>query len=628
MTKRILIFISGEGTNLQAIIDATDLNAEIVGVISNKRTAAGIQRAAKAGIPVTMHEWDRKTTTRAAYDQELLVHTNKYNADLIVLAGWMHILSKEYLEGVERPIINLHPALPETFKGKDGIGMAWDAYQRGEIIKTGVMVHHVVPDIDSGAIIKTVTVDILSTDTLETLRDRVKFIEKPALLEAIRIVLNPMTLLRTGKVRDVYRIGYGMLQMVATDRCSAFDRHICNIPHKGYFLNKMSEWWFKKTSHIIPNHYIATKSSSMFVKECTPLQLEVVVRGYITGSTNTSLWTHYNREQEAAGDNFEGMTYCGHHFPAGLVKHGKLPQNVVTPTTKGEEDVPITSEQVVEMGLVRSREEWQYIHDRALELFEYGQWLAGKMGLILVDTKYEFGIDTSGKIILIDELHTCDSSRYWKVPAPLPGEEPQKLDKDCIRDWIDGECDPYTVDVIPIVPTEITTRVTTVYKEMYQRFVNCSVEEPGYQRDPTAVAHEYLDTRRDNMTIVIAGSISDKPNIAKLSTCLTELDILHRIYYASAHKQPLKVLDILNTYNPESGIVYVTCAGMSNALSGFVVSNTIHPVIAHPLFKDQTDMLVNIHSTIQMPSNVPSMTILRPDNVAKAVERILCFSRA
>ena len=437
-----------------------------------------------------------------------------------------------------------------------------------------------------------------------------------------------MPLLSSGKVRDVYDIGYGMLQMVATDRCSAFDRSVCNIPHKGYFLNKMSKWWFQKTAAIVPNHYLATRGNSMFVKKCTPLKLEVVVRGYITGSTKTSLWTHYQKAQEEAGDAFEGMSYCGHYFPAGLAKHAKLSCNIVTPTTKGDhEDVPITGGQVVELGLVRSAEEWQYIHDRALELFEYGQWQADRMGLILVDTKYEFGIDSSGQLILIDELHTCDSSRYWLKDGYTPGEEPQKLDKDAIRDWVAGVCDPYTVEVIPTVPKEVVDRVTTVYNEMYERFVKHPVALPGTDFYHDDLAREYLNSRKDNMVIVIAGSVSDREAMATLSNYLTAGGILHRVYFASAHKQPTEVLEILNTYNSGAGIVYVTCAGMSNALSGFVAANTTHPVIAHPLYKDQTDMLVNIHSTIQMPSNVPSMTILSAGNVAQAAARILRATR-
>ncbi len=432
-----------------------------------------------------------------------------------------------------------------------------------------------------------------------------------------------MSLIKQGKVRDVHRVGYGMLQMIASDRCSAFDRHICDIPHKGYFLNMMSEWWFKKTSVIVPNHYLGTLGSSMFVKECKPLLLEVVVRGYITGSTKTSLWTHYTHAMGKEGDEFKGVEYCGHTFPAGLIKHQKLPKNVVTPTTKSEtEDVPITGEQVVEMGLADT-EVWEYIHDKALELFAFGQWQADQWGLILVDTKYEFGIDRQGNVLLIDELHTCDSSRYWIKEGYQPGVEPQKLDKDAIRDWVSGECDPYTVEEVPVVPDHVVQRVTTVYKEMYERFVGRQVTVPEYSSSVEKVALEFIDTWHHDMVVVIAGSKSDQPAMEKLSKCLGEQNLYHRVYFASAHKTPLLVLEVLDHYNQESNIVYIACAGMSNALSAFVAANTSHPTIGMPLFKDQTDMLVNIHSSLQTPSNVPSMTVLSAGNAAEAAARIL-----
>ena len=430
-----------------------------------------------------------------------------------------------------------------------------------------------------------------------------------------------MSLLTQGKVRDVYRIGFGILQMVASNRCSAFDRHICDIPHKGYFLNKMSEWWFNKTSAIVPNHYLGTLGSSMFVRECTPIKVEVVVRGYITGSTKTSLWTHYANAMKEQGDSFKGLDYCGHHFPHGLVKHQKLPQNVVTPTTKDTEDVPITGKQVVEMGLADA-DVWEYIHDKALELFSYGQWIADQLGMILVDTKYEFGIDQAGNVLLIDELHTCDSSRYWFKDGYQPGVEPRKLDKDAIRDWVSSQCDPYN-DEIPIVPDDVIQRVNNVYKEMYERFIGKRLETVEYPVGLNSIREQFFNNWQSNMVVVISGSISDKPAMEKLSTALNENGIFHRVYFASAHKQPLEVLDILNKYNKQPGIVYITCAGMSNALSGFTAANTQHPVIAHPVYKDQTDMMVNIHSTVQMPSNVPSMTVLSAGNAAKAAARIL-----
>ena len=183
----------------------------------------------------------------------------------------------------------------------------------------------------------------------------------------------------------------------------------------------------------------------MIVKKCTPFRLEVVVRGYITGNTKTSLWTHYkNGERE----------YCGIDFPDGLVKNQKLECNIVTPTTKGEVDVPISPEDIVEHGFATA-DEWEFMSNKALQLFQYGQNIANKKGFILVDTKYEFGKDANDNIILIDEIHTCDSSRYWlkktyKTLFKL-GKEPEKLDKDLVRDYVRTKCDPY-IDDIPEIP--------------------------------------------------------------------------------------------------------------------------------------------------------------------------------
>lgn len=478
----IVVLVSGTGTNLQAIINE-GINVSLV--ICNKKDVKAISVAKDANIPVIVEVWDRKVS-RQAYDLAIAHHIIKKRPSLIVLAGWMHILSATFLAHISAPIINLHPALPETFKGADAVKMAWDAFQRKEITITGAMVHHVVPEIDSGVVVAFATVQIEKTDTLETLRERVRTIEKPLLIRAIKMLLSPMRLLHSGKVRNVYSIGCGTLQMVATDRCSAFDRAICDIPHKGYYLNKMSEWWFIKTRNIVSNHYISTIGSSMFVKECRPFAIEVIVRGYITGSTSTSLWTHYSR------NNCADTMYCGHLIPAGLKKNQKLPQNIVTPTTKGITDVPITCEQVLEMELM-TQTQWEYVHDCALKLFKYGQDVADTLGLILVDTKYEFGLDIYGNILLIDELHTCDSSRYWLKDSYIPGEEPCKLDKDSIRDWIVERCDPYTVDILPIVPKDVIDRVSEVYREILEILSNESVTPPTYTIDHTAIAYEYLE---------------------------------------------------------------------------------------------------------------------------------------
>ena len=240
-----------------------------------------------------------------------------------------------------------------------------------------------------------------------------------------------------GKVRDIYNIDDYFLLMKATDRVSSFNKNLGIIPGKGEILNKMSKFWFEKTSHIIKNHLISIKGPDMIVKKCTPIKIEFVVRGYITGNTSTSLWTHYSNGKRL---------YCGIKFPDGLVKNEILSTPVVTPTTKTDDDEPISKNYIIEQKILTTKE-CDFIYSKALALFKFGQDIADKAGYILVDTKYEFGKTVDGKIILIDELHTCDSSRYWLKDTYkerlTEKKEPDKLDKDCIRDWVRSNT-PYT----------------------------------------------------------------------------------------------------------------------------------------------------------------------------------------
>ena len=222
-----------------------------------------------------------------------------------------------------------------------------------------------------------------------------------------------------GKVRKVTDIGYGYLLMSASDRLSSFDKHICDIKNKGIILNKLSEWWFRNTSQIIKNHFINTVNEHMFVRKAKVIPLEFVIRGYMTGSTNTSIWPMYKSGKR----DMYGIT-----FRDGYRKNEKLDSIILTPTTKGERDYPITPDQIVEKEYLTINE-YKYIKQKSLELFQFGQMVASTKGLILVDTKYEFGI-IDGEIILVDELHTCDSSRYWKSDSYeerfLKGEEPER----------------------------------------------------------------------------------------------------------------------------------------------------------------------------------------------------------
>jgi len=476
---RILVFISGSGTNLQALIDACKtkiLNAEIVAVLSNKKDAYGIIRAEENGIKTYYKPFISSKMNRNEYDEDLAKFiNNEINFDLIVLAGWMHLLSSYFLNLISQPIINLHPALPGQFPGKDAIGDAFKAYKKGLIEETGVMVHYVIEEMDKGDAIEIEKVPIYKEDTEDVLRERVRYYEKFVLIRAITKIGN-IELIYKGKVRDVYNIMGNKLAIVTTNRQSAFDKYLCDIPGKGTILTNISAWWFKKTRHIIDNHYIKHFQNVMIVKKCIPFKVEVVVRGYITGNTKTSLWTRYSM-----GDRI----YCGHKFNDGLIKNQKLEKNIVTPTTKGDvSDELISGNDVIDMNLM-TEEEWNKVEKIALELFEYGQKTAEEHGLILVDTKYEFGKDNEGNIILIDEIHTCDSSRYWLMSTYNTrfnnGLEPDKFDKDTIRDWVRNVCDPYK-DNIPEIPKEIIMKVCMNYNVFYKMIIH-SIDEIEVEYD-------------------------------------------------------------------------------------------------------------------------------------------------
>tara|TARA_Y100001935_G_scaffold178582_1_gene147851 strand:- start:746 stop:1588 length:843 start_codon:yes stop_codon:yes gene_type:complete len=265
----------------------------------------------------------------------------------------------------------------------------------------------------------------------------------------------------SGKVRDIYDKQDGTLLMKATDRVSSFDKHIGIIPGKGELLNKMSAFWFDNTKHIIKNHLISSKNNESIVEKCKPIPLEIVVRAYITGSTNTSLWMNYKKGVRE---------YCGISIRDGLKKNEKLDYTIITPTTKDVEDKPISKKEIIESNII-TEEECDFIYKKALELFKYGEEIADKAGFILVDTKYEFGKNSKGEIMLIDEIHTCDSSRFWIKETYKyrldKGYEPEKLDKDCVRDWVKSVCNPYT-DAIPNIPQKIIDRAYNSYNYFYE----------------------------------------------------------------------------------------------------------------------------------------------------------------
>lgn len=268
----------------------------------------------------------------------------------------------------------------------------------------------------------------------------------------------------SGKVRDFYIVGDKRV-LITTDRISAFDRVLDIIPHKGQVLNQISAFWFDKTKDIVQNHVISVPHGNVTIaKSAKPIPIEMVVRGYMTGVTGTSIWGSYEKG--------ERVIY-GIKFPNGLRKNQKLPKPIITPTTKAEvgHDQRLTTEEIVKKKIVDPKI-WRQLEKAALALFERGTKICAKAGIILVDTKYEFGLDDKGKLILIDEIHTPDSSRFWvkKTYAERfkKGLEPENFDKEFMRIWFKNR--DYTGDgKPPKMPKSFINKISKRYITIYER---------------------------------------------------------------------------------------------------------------------------------------------------------------
>ena len=267
---------------------------------------------------------------------------------------------------------------------------------------------------------------------------------------------------RTGKVRDIYVLPEKRI-LIATDRQSAFDHVLGAIPLKGQVLNRIAQYWFKQTEDIVPNQVIAVPDPNVTVaKELQMLPVEIVVRRYLTGSTGTSVWVNYARGVR---------NFCGVSLPDGMVKNQPFDRPIITPTTKAEDhDEAISPTQIVERGLVE-RDTWEKVERTALALFERGTRIAADRDLILVDTKYEMGLDQEGEITVADEIHTPDSSRYWVRKTyeerHARGEEPESLDKEFLRLWLKERS--ISDDNIPDLDDDIRIQVAERYIDLFER---------------------------------------------------------------------------------------------------------------------------------------------------------------
>jgi phosphoribosylaminoimidazole-succinocarboxamide synthase len=268
-----------------------------------------------------------------------------------------------------------------------------------------------------------------------------------------------------GKVRDNYDLPDGRRIIIATDRLSAFDRIIAAIPFKGQVLTQIARFWFDATRDICPNHVIEYPDPNVLVcRRLAILPVEIVVRDYLTGTTGTSIWPMYRAGRR---------DLYGIRLPEGLLENQKLPATIITPTTKavdGGHDEPITPDEITGRGLL-TQQQWRTVAELALGLFTRGREIAAERGLILVDTKYEFGLDAAGRIVLADEIHTPDSSRYWLAESYeqrfAAGRPPESLDKDFVRRWVSERCDPYR-DPIPAIPPDVILEAARIYIDVFE----------------------------------------------------------------------------------------------------------------------------------------------------------------
>lgn len=269
-----------------------------------------------------------------------------------------------------------------------------------------------------------------------------------------------------GKVRENYDLPDGSRIIISTDRLSAFDRILTAIPYKGQVLTQTARYWFEATGDICPNHVLSYPDPNVVIgTRLEILPVEIVVRGYLAGTTGTSILTLYKKGERS----MYGVT-----LPDGLRDNEKLPEPIITPTSKafdGGHDEPLTPAEIVGKGLL-TQAQWETLSRYALALFRRGQEMAAKNGLILVDTKYEFGTDAGGRIVLADEIHTPDSSRYWIAEgyqaAFESGNRPPSFDKDFVRAWVAERCDPYHDD-IPEIPVSLIEETSKVYIAAFEK---------------------------------------------------------------------------------------------------------------------------------------------------------------
>lgn len=435
-------------------------------------------------------------------------------------------------------------------------------------------------------------------------------------MNALSNLMSPqLDKIHSGKVRESFRVDDNTRMIVATDRVSSFDQVLKTpIPGKGAVLNQLAAFWFKNTRDIVDNHFIKIIDPNIsLVREAVPVKIEVIVRGYLTGS----MWRKYQKGVRE---------FSGVKAPDGLKKHDKFPEPLVTPTTKEESDREISPKNIVEEGWAE-KEVYDEMERISKKLFKRGQDYLAERNLILVDTKYEFGI-IDGKIVLIDEIHTPDSSRFWqadnyeKDPANVI-----QLDKEFVRSYL---LKNKVNDAYPdTLPEDVVNETIERYQALYKMITG---EDMGYEkvdvntRITSNLSREKL--MKDAYVAIIMGSSADMEHCRKMKEVIEKYDIHVDLRVMSAHKNGEDIAGKVNVYHHsiEPGAI-IAVAGLSNGLGGALGANLSVPVINCPPFKDNVDMMVNINSSLMMPSKTPAATVVKPANAVAFALRALNLNR-
>ena len=425
--------------------------------------------------------------------------------------------------------------------------------------------------------------------------------------------------LHSGKVRESFRVDTAHRLLVATDRISCFDKILATpIPDKGAVLNGISAYWFAATADICPSHFVrVVDPCAALVREAEPLRVEVIVRGYLTGSA----WRGYVIGKR----DFSGV-----RLPDGLTQNQAFAQPILTPTTKEDSDREITPAEMVASGLV-TEAQWLCMAELACKLFARGSEELAKRNLLLVDTKYEFGI-IDGNITLIDEIHTPDSSRFWFADSyqadPI---NVRALDKEFVRQWLLANRLP-DGNLPDRLPEEVLTEARARYLEIYQLITGHELRYAvSGDCDPRVRLADNLIKAgliRDSFVAIIMGSAGDLEFAQRIADVLEPFDIAVDMRVVSAHKNGERLPELAEEYNNsiEPGVI-IAVAGRSNGLGGALAANLALPVINCPPLKDHNDYAINIHSSLQMPSETPALTILSPQAAALAAVRCLNLHR-